>query len=268
MGSKGTNQVKRSEAEVTEHERELMDEVRQEIGTRTKRFQHRVLTALRDEVQPTIDVADKLIAMEGKVRAIYAGLDTRTKAFITILEQLWITDGESVGVDYGAELVDEFWHNRENVEQALKEHPQDMELKFLAEAYGLAKIVCEDDGDSAEAQPAEPEQAEEPEAEITIKLQAEPEKMLPPEITETTRLRLINFFETLDRRSKLAIQLHSDLMCLDGISFDHLVSREERLDEKIRKAVSLDLGRASVSDPEESWLVGVWQSCQMILQCT
>jgi len=154
-----TKQTQRSseaaDQEQREHERSVLKDVREPVRLFNKRFQHEILSTALAEVQPAIDAADKLIAMEGKVRAIYGGLDSRTKALFTVLQALSAVEGQSVGVDYGSDMQSDFLNEPEypeSVEQALKENPKDEDLKFLAEVYELARTIREED-----AQPAKPQ---------------------------------------------------------------------------------------------------------------
>jgi len=144
MARTETIQPQQSEAQATEqqlHERDVLKNVRQEVSAYNKRFQHKILSAALDEVQPSIDAADKLAGMEGKVRAIYDRLPVRTKALITILQRIQAVEGMSVGVDYGNDILFNVICDEKFVEETLKENPEDEDLACLNEAYGLAELI-------------------------------------------------------------------------------------------------------------------------------
>ena len=144
MARTETIQPQQSEAQATEqqlHERDVLKNVRQEVSAYNKRFQYKILSAALDEVQPSIDAADKLAGMEGKVRAIYDRLPVRTKALIAILQRIQAVEGMSVGVDYGNDILFNVLCDEKFVEEALKENPEDEDLACLNEAYGLAELI-------------------------------------------------------------------------------------------------------------------------------
>jgi hypothetical protein len=113
------------------------------LNTYDARFQHNVLSAALEKVTEVIVRADKLIEMEDSVRDICERLDAKTKCVIAILQEVAAVEGCSIGVDYGYDLLYSKLRNRELVEKARKDLPNDHDVACLGEAYELASFINE-----------------------------------------------------------------------------------------------------------------------------
>lgn len=140
-------------------EQEAVREVKRAIGIYNKRFQYEVLSAMLADVSKTTDRADRLIAMEPKVRAIVERLDVKTKALISVLIELSAVESQSIGVDYGSDILWNTLRDIKHGEAAIKEHPEDVDLACLSEVYELARFI--NNADAKSENPAEPEAVEE-----------------------------------------------------------------------------------------------------------
>ena len=140
---------------------------------------------------------------------------------------------------------------------ALLEQPETEKGYWLDFGIMRAGDKPEDTPEAAAMRATEPDEskAEEDEAEEDFCL------------TDETRQRLLRFYKRVERRTKLAILALTEIRYLEGINFDQGTPRGEKLVDRI----DADLEESCLQkfdDPELQWLAGVWQSAQMISQCT
>jgi len=120
---------------------EVISKIRKAIGIYNVRFQHKILSELLADAEQVTIRADRLLAMEEQVRAIYAALDVKTKALFTVLGELIKVEGLSLDVDFGNGIMFQALADKDFVGAAVKEYPDDENLVCLNEVYQLARFV-------------------------------------------------------------------------------------------------------------------------------
>jgi len=88
-----------------------------------------------------------------------------------------------------------------------------------------------------------------------------------PAINDLTRQRIVKFYRDLDAPSKLAILTIIELRSMDGLNFDSRRAEDDRLCDRIFTDLEESCLR-EFEDPEDVWLAGVWQACDMVIQGT
>jgi len=129
-------------------EREVVAKVFKALDGYNSRLKNEVLSGILAEVSAVTESADKLQAMESKVRAICDRLDVKTKAVITILQKLAEVDGLGLDIEYGYKILGDIFTDKTFVDAALKELPGDVDIACMAEAYDLARFINQAERDN------------------------------------------------------------------------------------------------------------------------
>ncbi len=95
------------------------------------------------ETRKVLDPAKELRGMERQIRAaLDRALGAKGKVIFGILEELSSLNGLSIDVDFGNEIENELWQDREAIAKACQ-HVNDGDMSILAKAYTLARQIRE-----------------------------------------------------------------------------------------------------------------------------